>query len=126
MTTGSTVLVFPGSMSSASRRVLRKEVLYALRTSEGPVVMDLSGCRTLDHDDINFLLECVSQAIGRDTQLLFTVGSRTIHVLLEVTRISSLVPVFKSLEEAIEFTSQYKTASRVGPAPQLNQLGVVP
>lgn len=126
MTTGSTVLVFPGSTSSTSRRVLRKEVLYALRTSDDPVILDLRGCCTLDHDDINFLLECVSQAVGRDTQLLFTVGSRDIHVLLEVTRISSLVRVFESFEEAIEFTSQYKTASRVSPAPQFNQAGVVP
>jgi hypothetical protein len=49
------------------------------------------------------LLECVAQAAGRDTQVLFVAGSRVNRVLLEVTRISSLVPVFNSVREALAY-----------------------
>jgi hypothetical protein len=55
----------------------------------------------LNHEDIDLLLECVAQAAGRDTKVLFVAGSRVNRVLLEVTRISSLVPVFDSVKEAL-------------------------
>ena len=65
------------------------------------MIVDFSGCRPLNHEDIDLLLECVAQVAGRDTQVLFVAGSRANRVLLEVTRISSLVPVFNSVEEAL-------------------------
>jgi anti-anti-sigma regulatory factor len=95
------ILSFPCAGDSASRRALRKDLLSALRVSQSPVIVDFSGCRTLDHEDIDLLLECVAQVAGRDTQVQFVAGSRVIRVLLEVTRISSLVPVFDSMDEAL-------------------------
>jgi len=47
------------------------------------------------------LLECMAHVAGRDTQVVFVSGSRATRVLLEVTRISSLAPVFNSIEEAL-------------------------
>jgi hypothetical protein len=55
----------------------------------------------LNHEDIELLLECVAQVAGRDTRVLFVAGSRANRVLLEVTRISSLAPVFNSVKEAL-------------------------
>jgi hypothetical protein len=98
-----TVLPFPCGSSSAGRRALRKELLKALRVSGSPVIVDFSGCRTLNHEDIDLLLECVAEVAGRDTQVLFVAGSRVNRVLLEVTRISSLVPVFNSVKEALAY-----------------------
>lgn len=125
MTASSTILAFPRSTSSPLRRLLRREVLHALRVSEAPVIIDLSGCHNLNHDDIALLLDCVSQSVGRDTPLLLVAGSRNIKVILDVVRISSLVPVLTSLKEAIEFKSQCRTAPNVGGAPELNWVGVV-
>jgi hypothetical protein len=68
------------------------------------VIVDFSDCRTLNHDDIDLLLECVAQVAGRDAQVSFVAGTRTNRVLLEVTRISSLVPVFNSVVEALAHT----------------------
>ena len=98
-----TILPFPCGTSSADRRGLRKGLLVALRVSGSPVIVDFSGCGTLNHEDIDLLLECVAQAAGRDTKVLFVAGSRVNRVLLEVTRISSLVPVFNSVEEALAY-----------------------
>jgi hypothetical protein len=97
------VLPFPCGSSFADRRGLRKDLLTALRVSGSPVIVDLSSCVTLGHEDIDLLLECVAQAAGRETKVLFVAGSRVNRVLLEVTRISSLVPVFNSVREALAY-----------------------
>jgi hypothetical protein len=97
------ILPFPCASKSAGRRALRKDLLGALRGSGSPVIVDFSNCGTLNHEDIDLLLECVAQVAGRDTQMLFVAGSRVNRVLLEVTRISSLVPVFNSVEEALAY-----------------------
>ena len=125
MASNSTILAFPRSTISPRRRLLRREVLHALRMSDAPVILDLSGCRKLDHDDITLLLDCISQAMGRDTQLLLVSGSRDIHVVLDVVRISSLVPVVTSLKEALEFKSQCRTAPNVCDASDFSRVGVV-
>jgi anti-anti-sigma regulatory factor len=98
-----TILPFPCASSLTGRRALRKDLLIALRVSGSPVIVDFSDCRTLNSDDIDLLLECVAQAAGRETKVLFVAGSRVNRVLLEVTRISSLVPVFNSVEEALAY-----------------------
>jgi hypothetical protein len=76
-------------------------LLNALRVSESPVILDFSECRSLSFEDIDLLLECLAQVAGRDTQLVFVAGSSATRVLLEVTRISSLAPVFNSIEEVL-------------------------
>ena len=96
-----TILPFPSASSSARRRAERKELLRVLRVSESPAVVDFSGCPSLKGEDIDLLLECLAQVAGRDTQVVFVAGSSANRVLLEVTRVSSLVPVFNTLEEAL-------------------------
>ena len=98
-----TVLPFPCASGYADRRTLRRDLLSALRVSGSPVIVNFSDCGTLNHEDIDLLLECVGQAAGRDTKVLFVAGSRANRVLLEVTRISSLVPVFESVKEALAY-----------------------
>lgn len=101
MSEGATVLSITRTSSFAGRHAVRVELRNALRNSESPVIVDLTGHRTLDHEDINLLLDCVEQAAGGDTPLFLVAGSHAVRVLLEVTRISSLVPVFSSMEEAL-------------------------
>jgi len=67
------------------------------------VIVDFSDCGTLNREDIDLMLKCAAQVAGRDTQLLFVSGSRATRVLLDVTRVSSLVPVFNSVTEALAY-----------------------
>ena len=97
------VLPFPCASGASGRRELQRQFVCALRSSEFPVVVDLSECRTLDHRDVDCLLDCVAQDAGRDTKLYLVAGSPAMRVLLEVTRIASLVPVFESMEEALAY-----------------------
>jgi hypothetical protein len=78
-------------------------------------MVDLSHCSSLNHDDIDLLLDCVARATGRDTELLLVAGSRVNRVLLEVTRISKVVPVFNSVEEALAHPNSAK--EQITPPP---------
>jgi hypothetical protein len=112
------ILPFPCGTSPALRRAQRKVLLSALRVSGSPVVIDLSGCPELNHEDIDLLLECMAQVAGRDTQMLFVAGSRANRVLLEVTRIPSLVPVFNTMEEALAYPEKGSADSANGTQGQ--------
>jgi len=98
-----TILPFPCASSSGRRRTLRKELLVALRASASPVIVNVSDGCSLNQEDIDLLLDCVAQAAGRDTQVLFVAGSLANRVLLEITRIASVAPVFNSLSEALAY-----------------------
>jgi hypothetical protein len=110
-----TILSFPSGSKSAGGRAMRKDFLRALRASGPPVIVDFTGCSPLNHDDIDLVLECVAEVAGRDTQVLLAAGSRVNRVLLEVTRIASLVPVFSSVEEVLICSPAYsKTMAASG------------
>ncbi len=114
-TVARTILPFPCSASSGRRRTLQKDLLAALRVSPSPVIVNVSGCYSLNQEDIDLLLDCVAQAAGRDTQVLFVAGSLANRVLLEVTRISSVAPIFNSVTEALAYP---QTSAENGPNPQ--------
>jgi hypothetical protein len=116
-----TVLPFPCSSKSAGRRALRKDLLRSLRVSGSPVIVNFSDCGTLNHEDIDLLLECMAQVAGRDTQMLFVTGSRANQVLLNVTRVSSLVPVFNSVEEALAYPQTAATSDAEDIRPSQSQ-----
>ena len=97
------VMHFPGDLGSEGRRTLRKDLLGALRTSGCAVIVDLSSRKSLDHHDIDLLLECAACVAGRDAKLIFVAGSPTIRALLEVCRIASVVPVCYSTEDAFTY-----------------------
>jgi hypothetical protein len=102
---GAAVNLLPFPCASCSGRPSqRRGLLSALRVANSPVVVDLSGCPSLNHEDIDLLLECMAQVAGRDIQVIFVAGSPANRVLLEVTRIPSLVPVFNSVKEALDYS----------------------
>jgi hypothetical protein len=100
--TGEPIIVpFPCSSKTLSQGAQRNAFNRAVRFSSSPVIVDLSECKTLNHDDIGLLLECLAQFAARDTNVLLAVSAPANQVVLEVTRISSLVPVFDSVAQAI-------------------------
>jgi hypothetical protein len=121
-TVARTILPFSCASNPATRRTLRKDLLRALRISGSPVIVDVSACGSLNHEDIDLLLDCVEQAVGLDTQVLFVAGSLANRVLLEITRIASLAPVFNSVEEALaypQFAAETADGQRANQSQQL-------
>jgi hypothetical protein len=95
--------------SLREQRVLRKELFCSLRPGALPVIVDLSSLTGLNHDDIDLLLDCAALASGRDVRLLLVAGSRSNRVLLEITRLSSVLPVFNLLADALDSIGRAKT-----------------
>lgn len=101
MTGTQTIVTFSGTLRFGRRSGLRKQLMEALRSSECPVILDMTECRTLDGQDVEMLIDCVAQSAGQDTPLLLAAGSPAIRIILDVTQISAVVPVFDSLQEAL-------------------------
>jgi hypothetical protein len=101
MTPTRAILQFPKTSAPEQRRLFLKNLLSALRVCESPVVVDLAGRCTLDHEDVDLVLECAMQAAGRDSQLVFVAGSQEVRILLDVIRVSSLARVVNALAEAL-------------------------
>ena len=118
-----TIVSFIDGSISGDRQVQRTNLLRTLRSSASPVIVDLSGCGTLDHQDIGMLLDGLAELTGRDTKALLVAGSRSNRVLLEVTRISSLVPVFDSLVEALTYSQVPAQNDREGFTLAISQTG---
>lgn len=95
-----TVVEFSRAVTAAGRRLVRKELLDGARRSD-PLIVDFAGCATLDCQQIELLLEAMSHATGRNAEVLLVAHSRSIQILLDVTRISSLIPVLHSMEEMV-------------------------
>jgi anti-anti-sigma regulatory factor len=121
------ILSFPSALGPGFHRGQRKALLLALRVASGtPVIVDLSACHTLNQEDIDLLLECMARVAGRDTLLLLVAGSRAIRILLEVTRIASIVPIFNTVDEALAHTRITAKAGAEGvAASQTGNLGEV-
>ena len=96
------VFALPPASAHARRRMLRKHLFGLLRSSGSPIILDLSGREGLNHEDIDFLLDCAARLGGRDVRLLVVAGSDSNRVLLEVTRIASVLPVFNSIADALD------------------------
>lgn len=102
MTGAPTIVAFPAAPRFGRRSSLRKQLLGALRASGCcPVILDMTECRTLDGQDVEMLIDCVAQSAGQDTPLFLAAGSPAMRVILDVTQISAVVPVFDSLQEAL-------------------------
>lgn len=94
------VLHFPPGSSAPNSHARRKQLRSSLALAGPDVIISFSGFSTLDHEDVEVLLDCLEQAARRNTQLRLVTDSDVIRVLLEVTRIASVVPVFDSIERA--------------------------
>ena len=95
------VLQFPAGSSPASRYALRRALRKSLRATSCPIILDIVGSSTLNHDDISLLLDCAAQATGRDAPLVLAAQQPATRILLEVTRLASLFPVSASREQAL-------------------------
>lgn len=103
------VSAHPGPME---HRSLRTELRTALQPDQPAVVLDFSARRGLNSEDLDLVLDSAARVMGRDVRFLVVAGSLSNRVLLEVSRIASVLPVFNSLTDALhglEGTSQLST-----------------
>lgn len=89
-----------GRVARSFRRRLRRSVAQMLRPA---VVLDLPISFQLDNEALDFLLGCAREAAGHDAEVVLAAPGVHHRVILELTRISSVLPTFSSIEEAVAY-----------------------
>ena len=104
------------------RRRLRRTVTQMLRPA---VVLDLPAAFQLDNEALDFLLGCAREAAGHDAEVVLAAPNANHRVVLELTRISSVLPTFSSIQEAVAYMDKARgraVAERNAPASPVASL----
>ena len=93
---------FPQSRNFARRKSFLSEVRnLARRTYRPQLVLDISESAEMAPDAIELLLECVEQVERADGRVSVVAGSPQTAVILELTRLASVLDIFSSVSEAV-------------------------
>jgi anti-anti-sigma regulatory factor len=95
------ILRLPKASQRAQPRAVKKDLFAALQAAGPRVILDLSGQSTLNQADLDLVLDCAARTAGRGVQLSLVATSPATRLLLEVTRVASVLPVFTSMAEAL-------------------------
>ena len=93
---------FPQGRNFARRKLFLSEVRnLARRTYRPQLVLDISESAEIAPDAIELLLECVEQVERADGRVSVVAGSPQTAVILELTRLASVLDIFSSVSEAV-------------------------
>jgi anti-anti-sigma regulatory factor len=104
MTSKGSVVVkqFPQSRNFARRKSFLADVRdLARRTYRPQLVLEISESAEMAPDAIELLLECVEQVERADGRVSVVAGSPQTAVILELTRLTSVLDIFSSVSEAV-------------------------
>ncbi len=99
-----TVKRLPQSLLFLRDDVFRRELRQAISATSRPaIIFDLPAAVRLDGPVIECLIRYAHEAVEHDAEVALVVANPEHRVLLEVTRLSRVLPVFGSTEEAVAF-----------------------
>jgi anti-anti-sigma regulatory factor len=92
----------PQNHGSARRKLFLAEIRNLVDHCYQPqVIVDLSESQGLGPDAIDLLLQCVEHVERADGRVSVAAGSPEAAVILELTRLTSVVDMFSSVSEAV-------------------------
>jgi len=92
----------PHCLGSTERKSLLTEIqTLAVRSYRQEVIFDLSKANVLKPETIDLLLDCVEHVERADGRVAISAGSAENTVILELTRLTSVVDMFPSVSEAL-------------------------
>ena len=109
---------FPQSRNFARRKAFLTEIRNLARSTYRPqLVLDISESVELDPDAIELLLECVEQTERADGRVSVIAGSPQAAVILELTRLTSVLDLYSSVSKAVNSGTlhRYKAQDVVQP-----------
>lgn len=99
---GAWVITIVGELDIATSPRVRELLSEAARDEERPLVIDLTGCDFVDSTGLATLLHGAKPAQnGESNVALVSIGGE-VRKLLELTAIDRTIPVYESLDSAIE------------------------
>ena len=112
------VKTFSPSRNFASRKAFLAEIRNLARGTYRPqLVLDMSEWVELGADAIELLLDCVEQIERVDGRVSVVVGSPQAAVVLELTRLTSVLDLYSSVSEVVDrgAVHRYEPADVVKP-----------
>jgi len=107
--TGAAVKQLPEKLNSARCRAFRHEVEKIVCQMLRPaIVFQLQAATRLDAERLDFLIRCARLAADHDAEVAIAAPNAQHQVVLEVTRLSSVLPTFGSVEEATTYLDKYR------------------
>jgi anti-anti-sigma regulatory factor len=111
----------PERPTSLRANAFRQEVRHTITAMLRPaIIFDLPANAKLDGPAIDFLIRCAHDAAAHDAEVALAAPSPEHQVLLEVTRLSRVLPAFRSIEEAtayLEKGAKPAAAEKFAPSP---------
>lgn len=106
------VKLLPESLVPQRERAFRKEMRQAIAAMLRPaIVFDLPQNIVLDGPSIDFLIRCARDAAEHDAQVILVATNPEHQVLLEMTRLTRVLSVFHSIDEAVAYLKKCSGAS---------------
>lgn len=100
---------FPLSRSVATRKDFLAEIRKLARGTYRPqLVLDMSESAEFSSDTIELLLECVEQIERADGRVSVVPGSPQAAVILELTRLTSVLDLYSSVSEVVNPGALYR------------------
>jgi hypothetical protein len=89
------------------------------------IVLDLPPAFQLNSKALDFLLGCAREVAGHDAEVALAATNTDHRVVLELTRISSVLPTFSSIREAVAYMEKARgqtVAAKHSPASAIVSL----
>lgn len=109
----------PEQQGKLQRGLFLDEIKNLLGQTHRPrLIVDLSSGPELKAETIDFLLECVEEVEHMDGRVSVAAAEPEAAVILELTRLTSVLDLFPSVSAAIDGTSMHVVASAVNAASE--------
>ena len=99
---GALVITIAGELDIATSPKVRELLSDAARDQDRPLVIDLTRCHFVDSTGLATLLHGAKPAQNGESNVALVSTGGEVRKLLELTAIDKTIPVFESLDSAIE------------------------
>src|SRR5436190_7937154 len=99
---GAWVITIAGELDIATSPKVRELLSDAARDDEKPLVIDLTGCDFVDSTGLATLLHGAKPAQNGESNVALVCVGGEVRKLLELTAIDRTIPVYETLDSAIE------------------------
>jgi anti-sigma B factor antagonist len=99
---GAWVITIVGELDIATSPKVRELLSEAARDEDRPLVIDLTGCEFVDSTGLATLLHGAKPAQNGESNVALVCIGGEVRKLLELTAIDRTIPVYETLDSAIE------------------------
>jgi anti-sigma B factor antagonist len=98
-------VTLPQHVGESNASQIREELLEVISRGAAELVMDMTGTAWCDHGGAAAVARAHQRGIASGTQLRLAVAAETVRRVLTLNGLDRLIPIYRSLEDAIAATA---------------------